>query len=87
LPQHEKILPTPGGLKMSEAENPDRAALSRLLQQAKPLMLPLYPDQQKKWLAESPLAQEIKAILKRHPEYYDDVRTVVGPDAFEKPKS
>jgi hypothetical protein len=50
-------------------------------------MLPLYPDQQQKWLAESPLAQEIKAILKRHPEYYDDVRTVVGPDVFEKPKS
>jgi hypothetical protein len=72
---------------MTEAENPDRAALSRLLQQAKPLMLPLYPDQQKKWLAESPLAQEIKGILKRHPEYYDDVRTVVGADVFEKPKS
>jgi hypothetical protein len=67
---------------MNEAENPDRAELNRLLQQAKPLMLPLYPDQQKKWLEESPLAQEIKSILKSHPEYYDDVRAVVGPDVF-----
>ncbi|HXN98666.1 MAG TPA: hypothetical protein VN881_06295 [Candidatus Acidoferrales bacterium] len=72
---------------MTEAENPDRAQLNNLLQQAKPLMLPLYADQQKKWLAESPLAQEIKAILQRHPEYFDDVSAVVGPDVFQKPKS
>jgi hypothetical protein len=63
---------------MTENE-PDRLQLKRLLEQAKPLMLPLYPDQQKVWLAESPLAQEIKSILKKHPEYYDDVRAIVGP--------
>ena len=49
-------------------------------------MLPMFPDQQKVWLAESPLAQEIKSILVKHPEYYDEVRAVVGPDAFPKPK-
>jgi hypothetical protein len=74
-----------GGLKMADNENPDRLRLKQLLQEAKPLMLPLYPDQQKKWLAESPLAQEIKSILVKHPEYYDDIRTVVGPDVFPKP--
>jgi hypothetical protein len=64
----------------------DRVRLKQLLQEAKPLMLNLFPDQQKKWLAESPLAQEINAILQTHPEYYDDVRAVVGDDVFPKPK-
>ena len=44
--------------------------LRQLLEEAKPLMLVLFPDQQKVWLAESPLAQEIKSILAKHPEYY-----------------
>ncbi|MGA2847051.1 MAG: hypothetical protein ABSF68_16700 [Candidatus Acidiferrales bacterium] len=71
---------------MAQSEFPDRVRLTQLLQEAKPLMLPMFPDQQKKWLSESPLAQEIKSILVKHPEYYDDVRAVVGPDAFPKPK-
>ena len=66
-----------GGLKMSENENADHLKLMRLLQQAKPLTEPLFPDQQRKW-AESPLAQEISAILVNHPEYYDEIRTHIG---------
>ena len=55
---------------MSENQNTDHLELVRLLQQAKPLTEPLFPDQQKKWAAGSPLAQEISEILVRHPEYY-----------------
>jgi hypothetical protein len=63
---------------MNENEHPDHLKLTQLLEQAKPLMLPLYPDQQKVWVAESPLAQEIKSILVNHPEYYAEIRAVVG---------
>ena len=48
---------------MAQSESPDHLRLTQLLQEAKPLMLPMFPDQQKKWLSESPLAQEIKSIL------------------------
>jgi hypothetical protein len=68
-----------------ENEHPDNLQLRRLLEEAKPLMLPLFPDQQKVWLAESPLAQEIKSILAKHPEYYAEVRAVVGA-VFLEPK-
>jgi len=61
---------------MSANEHSDHLALTRLLQEAKPLMEPMFPDQQKKWVAESPLAQEISAILVKHPEYYDEVRAL-----------
>jgi hypothetical protein len=74
-------------LKMPANESPDRLQLKQLLDQAKPLMLPMFPDQQKKWLSESPLAQEIKSLLAKHPEYYDDIRAAVGDDVFPKPKS
>jgi hypothetical protein len=70
---------------MTENETADHVRLVQLLQEATPLMLPLYPDQQRLWLQESPLAQEIKSILVRHPEYYDEVRAAVGNDAFAKP--
>ena len=70
---------------MNENDSPARLQLKQLLQEAKPLMLEMFPDQQKVWLEESPLAQEISAILAQHPEYYDEVRAVVG-DAFPKPK-
>ena len=63
---------------MTENENSDHLKLTELLEEAKALMLPLYPDQQKLWVAESPLAQEIKSILANHPEYYAEVRAVVG---------
>lgn len=71
---------------MSENENTDHAELLRLLQEAKPLMEPLFPDQRKAWATDSPLAQEISQILAKHPEYYDEVQAHVG-DLFAKPKS
>ena len=70
---------------MSANEHSDHLALTRLLQEAKPLMEPMFPDQQKKWVAESPLAQQISAILVEHPEYYDEVRAHVG-GIFPNPK-
>lgn len=69
-----------------QSEHPDHVQLRSLLAQAKPLMLPLYPDQQKTWAAESPLAQEIKSILEQHPEYYPEVRAVVGGKVFPEQK-
>jgi hypothetical protein len=69
---------------MSDNQNTDHLELMRLLQQAKPLTEPLFPDQQKNWAAESPLAQEISQILVRHPEYYDEVRAHVG-EIFANP--
>ncbi|HXW62855.1 MAG TPA: hypothetical protein VEJ45_09660 [Candidatus Acidoferrales bacterium] len=71
---------------MSENEHPDYLELTRLLREAKPLMAPMFPDQKKKWVTESPLAQEISAILLKHPEYYEEVRAHVG-GIFPKPKS
>ncbi len=71
---------------MSENEHPDHRQLTSLLQQAKPLMEPMFPDQRKKWVAGSPLAQEISAILVKHPEYYDEITAHVG-GIFPKPKS
>ncbi|MFZ0039474.1 MAG: hypothetical protein WAK91_18755 [Candidatus Acidiferrales bacterium] len=71
---------------MTENENSDHAKLMELLEEAKPLMLPMFPDQQKVWLAESPLAQEINSILANHPEYYAEVRSVVGA-VFPEPKA
>ena len=69
---------------MSENQNTDHLELVRLLQQAKPLTEPLFPDQRKKWAVESPLAQEISEILVTHPEYYDEIRAHVG-DIFNNP--
>jgi hypothetical protein len=69
----------------SGSEDADHLELKELLEQAKPLMLPMFPDLQKTWVAESPLAQEIKSILAEHPEYYPEVRAVVG-GAFPEPK-
>jgi hypothetical protein len=70
--------------KMPENESKDHAELMRLLKEAKPLTEPLFPDQQKKWAEQSPLAQDIYAILVKHPEYYDEIRTQVG-DIFANP--
>ena len=69
---------------MKYTHDPDRLELSRLLQQAKPLVAPLYPDQQKQWAEESPLAQEILALLARHPDYYDEIHAQIG-GIFAKP--
>ena len=70
----------------NQNEHPDHLQLKELLEEAKPLMLPMFPDQQTVWVAESPLAQEIKSILARHPEYYAEVRAVVGA-AFSEANS
>jgi len=70
---------------MDENEHSDHLQLRSLLQQAKLLLLPMSDNQQKKWVAESPLAQEISAILAKHPEYYAEFRTLVG-GIFPKPK-
>ena len=55
--------------------------LRKLLEQAKPLMLPMFPELQKTWAAESPLGQEIESILAEHPQYYAEVRAAIG-EAF-----
>lgn len=68
------------------SEDPDHLKLKELLEEAKSLELPLFPDQQKVWVSESPLAQEIKSILAKHPEYYAEIRAVVG-GVFPEPKS
>ena len=70
---------------MDENEHSDHLRLRGLLQQAKLLLLPMSDNQQKKWVAESPLAQEISAILAKHPEYYAEFRTLVG-GIFPNPK-
>lgn len=69
---------------MNDTQNPDRLELSRLLQQAKPLVAPLYPDEQKQWAAGSPLAQEISALLAKNPEFYDEIHAQIG-GIFAKP--
>ena len=71
---------------MSENEHPDHLQLTSLLQQAKPLSQPMFPDQKKRRVADSPLAQEISTILAKHPEYYDEISAHVG-SIFPKPKS
>ena len=68
---------------MNENEHPAHLSLTGLMQQAKPLMEPLFADQKKKWVAESPLAQEISAILVK---YYDEVRAHMGA-IFPNPRS
>ena len=71
---------------MNENEDSDHFQLRVLLQQAKLLLLPMSANQQKEWVAESPLAQEISAILANHPEYYAEFRALVG-GIFPEPKS
>ena len=70
---------------MDENEHSDHLRLRGLLQQAKLLLLPMSNNQQKKWVEESPLAQEISTILAKHPEYYAEFRALVG-GVFPEPK-
>jgi hypothetical protein len=72
-------------MNMDENEHSDHLQLRSLLQQAKLLLLPMSVNQQKEWVAESPLAQEISAILMKHPEYYAEFRALVG-GIFPEPK-
>lgn len=76
----------PEGLKMNENENADHLELIRLLGEAKPLVEPLFPDQRKDWVTNSPLAQGISSILAKHPEYYGEVCAHIG-EVFAKPKA
>jgi hypothetical protein len=71
---------------MTENENADHVELARLLQAAKPLTEPLFPNQEKNWAADSPLAQEISALLLKHPEYYDEINARMA-GVFPKPQS
>jgi hypothetical protein len=63
--------------KPDENEPVDHYELRFLLEEAKPIMT-MSLDQQRRWFAESQLAQEIYTILLRHPDYYDEFRDVVG---------
>ena len=67
-------------------EDSDHLELSRLLEEAKLSIEPMSPDQQKKWVREDVIAEEISEILVKHPEYYDEVCARVGR-IFPKPKS
>ena len=70
---------------MDETEHLDHLKLRDLLKQAKRLLISMSPIQQKKWVADSPLAQEISAILAKHPAYYAEFRALVG-GIFPEPK-
>jgi len=71
---------------MNENEHLDHLHLRDLPQQAKRLLIPMSPIQQKKWVVDSPLAQEISVILAKHPEYYAEFRSLVG-GLFPEPRS
>ena len=70
---------------MTEIENSDHSQFTTMLEEAKALMLPMFPDQQKVWVSESPLGQEIKQMLAKHPDYYAEVRAAVG-NVFPDPQ-
>jgi len=70
---------------MDETEHLDHLKLRDLLQQAKRLLISMSPIQQKKWVADSPLAQEISVILAKHPDYYTEFRSLVS-GIFPEPK-
>ena len=65
-------------MKRNENEPLEHYELRYLLQEAKAIVLPMSPDQQKKWVAESRIAQQIYAILVQHPQYYEEFRGFVG---------
>jgi hypothetical protein len=74
------------GIKRNENEPPEHSELRYLLQEAKAIVLPMSPDQRKKWVAESRIAQEIYTILVQHPQYYEEFRGFVG-QIFPEPIS
>jgi hypothetical protein len=73
-------------LIQGENEPPEHIQLRYLLQEAKAIVLPMSPDQRKKWVAESRIAQQTYAILVQHPQYYEEFRGFVG-GIFPEPKS
>jgi hypothetical protein len=73
-------------IKQNENEPPEHFELRYPLQEPKAIVLPMTPDQRKKWVAERRLAQEIYAILVQHPQYYEEFRGFVG-GLFPEPAS
>jgi hypothetical protein len=73
-------------IKRNENEPPEHYELRYLLEEAKAIVLPMNPDQRKKWVAESRIAQEIYAILVQHPQYYEEFRGFIG-GLFPEPTS
>lgn len=73
-------------IKQNENEPLEHYELRYLLQEANAIVLPMAPDDRKKWVAESRLASEIYAILVQHHEYYDEFRSLVG-GLFPEPRS
>ena len=65
-------------ITQKENEPSKHFELRYLLEEAKQIVLPMSPDQRKKWVAESRIAQEITAILVQHPQYYEEFRPFVG---------
>ena len=74
-------------IKRNENEPPEHRELRYLLQEAKAIVLPMSPDQRKKWVAESRIAQEIYAILVQHPQYYGGVSRFFVGGLFPEPIS
>jgi hypothetical protein len=68
-----------------ENDHPDHLGLKQLLNEARPAMHELFPGQQKVWVAERPLAQQIHSIPVRHPEYFAEVRAAVGDPIWGSP--
>jgi len=54
-------------------ESEEHFEFRTLLQEARPIVIGMFPDQKKKWAAEDTLAQEISDILANHPEYYQEL--------------
>jgi hypothetical protein len=73
-------------IEQNENEPPLHFELRDLLQEGKAIVLPMSPDQRKKWVAESRIAQQIYAILAQHPQYYEEFRGFVG-GLFPEPTS
>jgi hypothetical protein len=73
---------------LSDGENqPDETLLISFgpVLVANSLLSRVSDNQKKKWVEESPLAQEISTILANHPEYYAEFRANVG-GIFPEPK-
>jgi hypothetical protein len=70
----------------NQNQSSDQAELIRLLDEARPIVITMFPDQRKKWVSESSLAQEISDILARHPEYFGQI-SALNDDIFSEFKN
>jgi len=71
---------------LNKNEASDQTELLRLLEEARPIVISMFPDQRRKWVSESSLAQEISDILARHPEYYGQI-SALNDDLFSEFKA